>query len=83
MSYPRSGVKIGEMALREPEVTVEAVDQDFERVLKRMKVTLLSSILLSTHLRLGFEAEGAQVGQQVTKDLELVGLREAIELQHD
>ncbi len=34
------------------------------------------------HARFGLEAEGAQIGEQAAEDLELVGDREAIELQH-
>ena len=35
------------------------------------------------HLAFRLEPEGPQIGQQMSKDLELIGHRETIELQHD
>src|SRR6476620_11227916 len=35
------------------------------------------------HLPFGFETETTQIGKQMPKDLELVGNRKTIELQHD
>src|SRR4030095_15089346 len=71
------------MTLRNPQVTIEAVDQNLERVLQRLKVMLLLRIFRRSHLCFGFEPERAQVGEQMAEDLQLVGGREAIELEHD
>ena len=79
----RRRVEIGKVALRETEIAVEAVDQDFEGVLQRLKILLLLPIRGGAHARLGFEPESAQIGQQMAKNLELIGHREAIELEHD
>ena len=37
----RGGIEIGEMSLSETEIAVEAVDQNFERVLQRLEMMLL------------------------------------------
>jgi len=71
------------MSLREPEVTVKAVQQDLERILQCLEVMLLRGIFLSPHFRLRFQAKRAEVSEQMPEDLQLVGCREAIELQHD
>ena len=83
MRDARRGLEIGEVALRETEVAVEAVDQDFEGVLQGVEMLLLGAAIRGAHARFRFEAEGAQIGEQVAEDLQLVGDREAIELQHD
>ena len=75
---PRGGVEIGKMSLRETEVAVEAVDQDFEGVLQRVKVVpLRRDPSASRMFALRLEAEGAQIGEQVAKDLELIGSPES------
>ena len=58
----RGGVEVGEVALRETEVAVEAVDQDLEGVLQRVEMLLLPAIGRGAHARFRFEAEGAQIG---------------------
>ena len=83
LGHARGRLEIGEMSLRETEVSVEAVDQDFERVLQRVEILLCAAIVLARACRLRLEPESAEIGQQVTKDLELIGHRETIELQHD
>ena len=83
MRNSRGGLEIGEMSLREPEIAVEAVDQNLECVLQRVEVALLFWIFRRTHLRFHFEAERAEIGEQMAKDLQLIGRWKAIELQHD
>ena len=79
----RGGIEIGEMPLRKAQIPIEAVDQNLERVLQRLEVMLLLRIFRGSHLRLRLEPERAQVGEQMAEDLQLVGSREAIELEHD
>ena len=79
----RGGVEIGEVALREAEVAVEAVDEDLEGVLEGVEVLLLGAIARSAHGGFCFQAKLPQIGQEAAEDLELVGDGEAIELQHD
>ena len=79
----RGRVEIGEVSLSETEIAVEAVDQNLEGVLERVEDTAACFPVGGRMLRLGFEPEGAQIGQQMPEDLELIGHREAIELQHD
>src|SRR5438132_3371283 len=43
----------------------------------------ISFLVGGLHLPFGFEAETAQISQQMPEDLELVGNRKTIELQHD
>src|SRR5207253_10429954 len=43
----------------------------------------ISFLVGQLHLPFGFETETAQIGKQMPEDLELVGDRKAIELQHD
>src|SRR6478672_6679163 len=76
-------VEIGEVTLGETEVAIKAVDQDLEGVLERVEVLLLGAVFRGAHAGFRFQAEGAQVGEQMAKDLELVGRRPAIELEHD
>src|SRR5438477_6562681 len=71
------------MALRESEIAVKAVDQNFERVLKGFEMSLLGRIFCRAHFRLCFQAKFPQVGQQMPKNLQPIALREAIELKHD
>ena len=80
----RGRVEIGEVALRETEIAVEAVDQDFEGVLQRVKILLLRRDPFAARM-LAF-ASSRNVRRSVSRlaeDLELIGHREAVELQHD
>ena len=79
----RGGVEIGEVALREAEVAVEAVDEDFEGVLEGVEVLLLGAIARGAHGGFCFQAKLPQIGEEAAEDLELVGDGEDIELQHD
>ena len=82
----RGRVEIGEVSLRETEVAVETVDQNLEGVLERMEVMpplTIAFFIRRLHLGLRFEPEGAEIGQQMPEDLQLIGHREAVELQHD
>ena len=80
----RSGVEIGEMSLRESEIAVKAVNQNFECVLKRMKIALPRRIVRRrAHVCFRFESESAQVTQQMPENLESISRGKAIELQHD
>ena len=71
------------MSLREPEITVEAVEQNLECVVQRLKVMLLRGIFLRAHFCLRFQSKRAQISEQMPEDLQLIGHRKAIELQHD
>src|ERR1044072_4966421 len=71
------------MSLGETEVAVKAVDQNLEGVLQRVKILLLGAIFRGTHARLRLQPERTQIGEQMTKNLELIGCRPAIELKHD
>ena len=80
----RSGVEVGKMSLRKTEITVKAVDQNFERVLQRVEIALAGWIVHGgAHVRLRFEPECAQISQEMSKDLKSIGHRKTIELQHD
>src|SRR6202043_3839879 len=80
----RGGVEIGEMSLRESEIAVKAVDQNFERVLKRMKIALSRRIVrCRAHACFRFKSKIAQISQQMPEDLESIRRGKAIELQHD
>src|SRR5438309_2411922 len=48
-----------------------------------MPPAAISFFASELHLPFGLEAETAQIGKQMPEDLELVGDRKAIELQHD
>src|SRR5262245_66231317 len=71
------------MSLRESQITVEAIEQDFERVLQRLEMMLSGRITFRAHFCLRFEPEVAEIGKQMPKDLQFVGGRKAVELQHD
>src|ERR1700726_3282192 len=72
------------MSLRESEIAVKAVDQNFECVLKRMKIALSHRIVRRrAHACFRFESESAQVSQQMPENLESISRGKAIELQHD
>ncbi len=71
------------MSLRESQITVEAVEKDFESVLQRLEMMLFGGILFRPHSCFGFEPEVAEIGEQMPKDLQFVGDGKAIELQHD
>ena len=76
--------EISEMSLRETKVAVKAVDQDFERVLERVKILL--TLRDRPPLRAcspSIRAESAEVGEQVPENLQLIGNRKTIELKHD
>ena len=79
----RSSIEIGEMSLGESKIAVETVQQNFERILQRLKMMLLGGILFRSHFRLCFQSEGAEISEQMSEDLQLIGCGEAIELQHD
>src|SRR5438552_18470692 len=48
-----------------------------------MPPATISFFASELHLPFGFETETTQIGQQMPEDLELVGDRKTIELQHD
>src|SRR5260370_17122585 len=83
MRDPRRCIEIGKTSLCETEIAVEAIDQNLERVLQRVEITLLFRIFRSAHLRFRFESERAEIGKQVPENLELIGRWKAIELEHD
>src|SRR5262249_38425343 len=56
-------VEVGKMALCESEVTVEAVEQNLERILQRLEMTLSGGIAFRTHSCFGFEPEVAEIRQ--------------------
>src|SRR4029077_16202329 len=80
---PRCRVEIAEMSLREPQVTVETVQQNLERILQRLEMMLPCGIFFRPHLRLRFQSERAQISEQVPEDLQLIAHRKTIEFQHD
>src|ERR1044071_9587271 len=71
------------MSLREPEIAVETVQQNLERIMQRLQVMLPGWILLRPHFGLRFQSERAQVSQQMPEDLQLIAHRKTIEFQHD
>src|SRR5882757_7774391 len=71
------------MSLRKAEISVEAVQQNLERVLQRLEVMLLRGILLRPHFCLRVQSERAQISEQMPEDLQLIGHRKTIEFQHD
>src|SRR5207248_10465719 len=71
------------MSLREPQVTVEAVQQNLERILQRLEMMLLCWIFFRPHLGLRFQPKRAQISEQMAEDLQLIAHRETIEFQHD
>ena len=71
------------MSLRKTEIAVEAVDQNLERVLQRLEIVLLFRDPSPPRICLRFESKRAQIGQQMPEDLQLIGHRKTIELQHD
>ena len=73
----RGRVEIGEVALRETEVAVEAVDQDLEGVLQRVEMLLLRAVRGGAHAGLRLETKSAQIGEEIAEDLQLVGDRES------
>ena len=77
LGHPRGGFEIGKVSLRETEVAVEAVDQNLEGVLQGMKVAPLRCVLGVAHIALRLESKGAQVGEEMAKDLELIVHRES------
>src|SRR5439155_25771061 len=78
----RCGVEIGEMSLRESKVTVEAIEQNLERVLQRLKMMLSRGMSFRTHSCFCFKPEVAEIREQMPKDLHFIVLWEAVELQH-
>src|SRR5262249_13530885 len=71
------------MPLREPEITVETIEQNLECVVQRLKVMLLRRIFVRAHLCLRLQSEGPQISEQMPEDLQLIGHRKTIEFQHD
>src|SRR5437762_1375680 len=61
LRHTRGGVEVREMSLRESKVTVEAVEQNLERVLQRLKMMLSGGISLRPHSCFGFEPEVAEI----------------------
>ena len=58
------------MFLSETEVAVKAVNQDFERVLERVKILLTRAIARRCgRARLPFESESAEVSEQVPENV--------------
>ena len=78
----RRGIEIGEMSLGEAQITVETVEQNLERVLQRLEMMLFCRILFGSHFRLRFEPKRAHISQQMAENLQLIGRRETLELQH-
>src|SRR5207248_6052344 len=78
----RGGIEIGEMSLRETQISVETVQQNFECILQRLEMMLPGGILLRPHFRLRFESKGAHVSKQMPENLQLICCGEALELQH-
>src|SRR5262249_8645675 len=83
LCYTRSRFEIRKMPLGETEIAIETVNQNLERVLQRVQMTLLCGIFLRSHFRLRLQPKSAQISEEMTKDLQLISLRKAIELQHD
>src|SRR5437667_12511043 len=72
------------MSLGKAEVAVKAVDQNFECVLKRMKIALSRRITrCRAHACFRFESEIAQISQQMPENLKSISRGKAIELDHD
>src|SRR5215217_1159961 len=71
------------MSLRESKITVEAVEQNFERILQRLEMMLPGGISFGPHSCFSFEPEVAEVREQMPKDLQLICRGEAVKLQHD
>src|SRR5438445_11925893 len=71
------------MSLREPQITVEAVQQNLKRILQRLEMMLLCGIFLRPHLGLRFQSKRAQISEQMAEDLQLIAHRKTIEFQHD
>ena len=85
LRHARGRIEIGKMSLSESQIAVETVDQNLEGILERLEVMPLLAIFFSfrqLHLSFRFETKRPEVGQQVTKNLELVRCWETIELQH-
>src|SRR5207244_10904630 len=82
LRHTRGSVEVGEMSLRESEIAVETVQQNFKRVLQRLKMVLLGGILFRAHFRFCLQAKRAEIRQQMPKDLELVRCGKTVELQH-
>ena len=83
LRYTRCSIEIGEVSLRESQITVEAVEKDFESVLQRLEMMLSRRISFRAHSCFGFEPEVAEIGEQMPKNLQFVCDGKAIELQHD
>src|SRR2546429_8536253 len=71
------------MSLREPQITVETVQQNLERILQRLEMMLLRRIFLRPHLGLRFQSKRAQTSEQMAEDLHLIARRKTIEFQHE
>src|SRR6059058_1830819 len=71
------------MSLREAQITVEAVQQNLERILQSLEMMLLCGIFLRPHLGLRFQPKRAQISKQMAEDLQLIAHRKTIEFQHD
>ena len=85
LRHARGRIEIGKMSLSESQIAVETVDQNLEGILEGLEVMPFLAIFLSVrqpHLLFRFETKRPEVGQQVTKNLELVRCWETIELQH-
>src|SRR4029453_3065805 len=83
LCHPRGGVEVGKVSLSESEIAVKAVDQNLEGVLERFQVALLGWVLGRAHFCLRFQPKFPQIGQQMSKDLQSITRRKAIELKHD
>src|SRR5262249_18726117 len=59
----RGGLEVCEMSLRESKVTVEAVEQNLERVLQRLEMMLSRGISFRSHSCFCFQAEVAEIGE--------------------
>src|SRR5204862_3717907 len=71
------------MSLREAQITVEAGQQNLERILQSLEMMLLCGIFLRPHLGLRFQPKRAQISEQMAEDLQLIAHRKTIEFQHD
>src|SRR5436190_19713679 len=71
------------MSLREPQITVETVQQNLERILQRLEMMLLCRIFLRAHLGLRFQPKRAEISKQMAEDLQLIAHRKTIVFHHD
>src|SRR4029450_14052726 len=65
----RRRIEIGEMSLREAEITVETVQKNLKCVLERLQVMLPGRIFFGPHFRLRFQCKRAHIREEMAKKL--------------